>query len=151
MREILTRFYKDYDLRFEVMFKENIIFMRFFTPSMFEPKVFGNSMDKKLLFTYYNIIKFISEVTNQIEKESRSSQEIHDKPKEKEVVKEEKIEPKNVVPFDKKTEKIELPKEEIPPEPKEEIKAAEEEMTTTLKVGDVDIIKEKKTKSKKMI
>ena len=107
MREILMRFYVEYDLRFEVMFKENIIFMRFFTPSMFEPKLFGNSMDKKLLFTYFNIIKCISEVTNQIEKESRDKEEV-EKPK-----KEEKFEPvKGIPPPVKKAQVVEEKKEE---------------------------------------
>lgn len=107
MREILMRFYVEYDLRFEVMFKENIIFMRFFTPSMFEPKLFGNSMDKKLLFTYFNIIKFISEVTNQIGKESKDKEEI-EAPK-----KEVKFEPvKGIPPPSKKPQVVEEKKEE---------------------------------------
>ena len=154
MREILTRFYKDYDLRFEVMFKENIIFMRFFTPSMFEPKVFGNSIDKKLLFTYYNIIKFISEVTNQIEKESQADKNEDEKPKEETKKIELKDEPKTEETKETKEvkvneEKVETPKNETVKEETDE--KAKEEFIDTMKIEDVSIIKEKKTKSKKMI
>ncbi len=157
MREILTRFYKDYDLRFEVMFKENIIFMRFFTPSMFEPKVFGNSIDKKLLFTYYNIIKFISEVTNQIEKESQADEEKTELPKldYKKVVKNEEVKIEEVKEVnkaeteEKPEEKVETPKVETVKEETDE--KSKEEFVDTMKIEDVSIIKEKKTKSKKMI
>ena len=149
MREILTRFYKDYDLRFEVMFKENIIFMRFFTPSMFEPKVFGNSIDKKLLFTYYNIVKFISEVTNQIEKESKKDEEKTELPKMdyRKVVKVEEVkaegpkESANTEEEKKVSEKVETIKVEEP----------KEEFADTMKIDEVSIIKEKRTKIKKML
>ena len=42
--------------------------MSFFTGTMFEPKTFGSSMDKQLLFTYYSILQFISNVTKKVNK-----------------------------------------------------------------------------------
>ena len=152
MREILMRFYVEYDLRFEVMFKENIIFMRFFTPSMFEPKLFGNSMDKKLLFTYFNIIKFISEVTNQIEKESKDKEEI-EAPK-----KEVKFEPvKGIPPPSKKPQVVEEKKEE-PVNEKVETTDVKEDVklenldpipTATINYDDFNPVKETKKRNTK--
>ena len=152
MREILMRFYVEYDLRFEVMFKENIIFMRFFTPSMFEPKLFGNSMDKKLLFTYFNIIKFISEVTNQIEKESKDKEEI-EAPK-----KEVKFEPvKGIPPPSKKPQVVEEKKEETvnekveTAEVKENVKLENLDPipTATINYDDFNPVKETKKRNTK--
>ncbi|MBR6688615.1 MAG: DUF3137 domain-containing protein [Clostridia bacterium] len=148
MREILMRFHKDYELKFEVMFKENIIFMRFFTPSMFEPKVFGNSIDKKLLFTYYNIIKFISEVTNKIEETTKTSRD--------EESKKEKVKVSKVV--DSKTNKPNEVKKEIVTELKQEEKSEiiVEKIEPINVLPDqiyeeINIIKEKKKISKKQI
>ncbi len=151
MREILMRFYVEYDLRFEVMFKENIIFMRFFTPSMFEPKLFGNSIDKKLLFTYFNIIKFISEVTNQIEKESKDKEEIEVSKKEV------KVEPvKGIPPPAKKPEAVaknpettEVKEEKM--EVKEGVKLENLEPipTATINYDDFNPVKETKKKRSK--
>ena len=64
----LIDFYKKYNLDFEVIFKNDTIYMSFFTGTMFEPKTFGSSMDKQLLFTYYSILQFISNVTKKVNK-----------------------------------------------------------------------------------
>lgn len=64
--EILIDFYKQYGLEFEVVFKGQKIYLRFFTGAMFEPKVFGGSMDKELIFTYYYILQFIIEITRKV-------------------------------------------------------------------------------------
>ncbi len=42
--------------------------MRFFTGAMLEPKLFGNSMDKKLLFNYFCIVKFILQISKKVNK-----------------------------------------------------------------------------------
>ena len=52
----LEYFYNKYQIKYEIVFRENTIYMRFFTGAMFEPKIFGNSMDKELLLKYYCII-----------------------------------------------------------------------------------------------
>lgn len=64
----LVDFYNKYYIDYEIVIKNNRIYMRFFTGSMFEPKVFGNAMDKKLLFSYFCILKFIVDVTKEVNK-----------------------------------------------------------------------------------
>lgn len=64
--ESLTDFYTKYNLPFEIIFRRSTIYLRFFTGPMFEPKVFGSSMDKELLVVYYAILKFIVEVTTKV-------------------------------------------------------------------------------------
>jgi len=64
----LIDFYEKYKIDYEIVIRNNTIYMRFFTGAMFEPKVFGNSMDKKLLFSYFCILKFIVDVTKEINK-----------------------------------------------------------------------------------
>ena len=61
--EILLDFYEKYKLDFEIVFVNNTIYLRFFTGPMFEPKIFGDSMDKELLFVYYSTLKFVAELT----------------------------------------------------------------------------------------
>lgn len=62
----LLDFHNKYEINYEIAFRNNIIYMRFFTGAMFEPKIFGNSMDKELLFTYFCILKFIVDVTKKV-------------------------------------------------------------------------------------
>lgn len=64
----LIDFYNKYHIEYEIVIRNNKIYMRFFTGAMFEPKIFGNSMDKKLLFSYYCILKFIVDVTKEVNK-----------------------------------------------------------------------------------
>lgn len=62
----LMEFYNKFNINFEIVFSMNNIYLRFFTGSMFEPKIFGSSMDKQLLYEYYCILQFILEVTKKI-------------------------------------------------------------------------------------
>ena len=156
MANILMQFHKDYDLRFEVMFKENIIFMRFFTPSMFEPKLFGNSMDKKLLFTYYNMIRFISAVVNKVETTTREEcQDVIETSGVPKIVEKEKIEHKEKVVEESKqavltTVEEPVKKEEVEEKPKEEKQEeATIESVNEIKYTEINVIKEKKRKSEK--
>lgn len=64
----LIDFYNKYNIEYEVVIRNNRIYMRFFTGAMFEPKIFGNSMDKELLLKYYCILKFIVDVTKEVNK-----------------------------------------------------------------------------------
>lgn len=64
----LVDFYNKYNIEYEIVIRNNKIYMRFFTGAMFEPKIFGSSMDKKLLFSYYCILKFIVDVTKEVNK-----------------------------------------------------------------------------------
>jgi len=65
---ILIDFYNKYNVDYEIVIRNNKIYMRFFTGAMFEPKIFGNSMDKELLLRYYCILKFIVDVTKEVNK-----------------------------------------------------------------------------------
>ncbi len=64
----LVDFYTRYNIEYEIVIRDNKIYMRFFTGAMFEPKIFGNSMDKELLLKYYCILKFIVDVTKEVNK-----------------------------------------------------------------------------------
>ena len=64
----LIDFYNKYNIEYEIVIRNNRIYMRFFTGAMFEPKIFGNSMDKRLLFSYFCILKFIVNVTKEVNK-----------------------------------------------------------------------------------
>ena len=64
----LIDFYNKYNIDYEIVIRNNKIYMRFFTGAMFEPKIFGNSMDKELLLKYYCILKFIVDVTKEVNK-----------------------------------------------------------------------------------
>lgn len=64
--EYLTDFRNKFKMNYEIVFRDSTIYFRFFTGDMFEPKVFGSSMDKELLLTYYNIFNFIVEITKKI-------------------------------------------------------------------------------------
>jgi len=64
----LIDFYNKYSIEYEIVIRNDRLYMRFFTGAMFEPKVFGNSMDKELLLRYYCILKFIIDVTKEVNK-----------------------------------------------------------------------------------
>ena len=65
--ETLVNFYDK--VKYEIVIKENKIYLRFFTGIMFEPKIYGKVQDKVLITTYYSILNFIVDVTNKINKE----------------------------------------------------------------------------------
>lgn len=62
----LIDFYNTYNIIYEIVINSSQIHMRFFTGPMFEPKIFRNSMDKKLLLEYFYILKFVVDVTKEI-------------------------------------------------------------------------------------
>lgn len=64
--ELLMDFYTKYELDFEIVFRNENIYLRFFTGAMFEPRVFGNSMDRELIVLYSSILKFILELTKEV-------------------------------------------------------------------------------------
>ncbi|MCL2859380.1 MAG: DUF3137 domain-containing protein [Oscillospiraceae bacterium] len=68
MMESLVDFYDKYYISYDLEIRNNAIYIRFFTGPMFEPKIFGSSMDKQLLFTYYCVLKFVLKVTQKINK-----------------------------------------------------------------------------------
>ena len=66
--ESLISFKNKYDIDFEIVLMNNKIYLRFFVSNMFEPQIFGNSMDKELIYTYYIILDFVVEITEKINK-----------------------------------------------------------------------------------
>ena len=64
--EMLVNFYKIYNLQFEIVIKDNYIYLTFSTGALFEPNLFSNSLDKKLFYKYYNILNFIINLSNKI-------------------------------------------------------------------------------------
>lgn len=66
--QMLIDFYNKYQLMFEIVIKDSTIYLRFNTGAMFEPKIFGNSMDKELLYIYCCILEFVSDITQKINK-----------------------------------------------------------------------------------
>jgi hypothetical protein len=67
MEEILT-FYLMYKLEFEIIIVRNSICIRFHTGSMFEPEILRKSTNKKTLWTYYTILKFVVSFTVKMNK-----------------------------------------------------------------------------------
>lgn len=63
--ESLINFYTEYNLDFEIIIRNNTVYLRFFTGPMFEP-ISENPIDKQLLFTYFCILEFILDVTKKI-------------------------------------------------------------------------------------
>ena len=53
---------------FEITIDKNMIFFRFNTGKIFEPKLFGSSLDKTLLKNYYDLINFIIDFTKMFNK-----------------------------------------------------------------------------------
>ena len=64
--EMLVAFYNRYNLDFEIVFNNDKIYIRFATVDMFEPRVFGKSIKKELLYTEYVILKFILELIKKV-------------------------------------------------------------------------------------
>lgn len=62
----LIDFYEKYKLEFEIIFKNDTIYLRFLTGNMFEPKIFNSSINKNTLFIYYSILEFVLELTKKV-------------------------------------------------------------------------------------
>lgn len=67
MQDIID-FYEKYKIMFEICYKNNKVYMRFFTGNMFEPKVFEDTMNINTMYIYYAVIKFVIETTQKISK-----------------------------------------------------------------------------------
>ncbi len=50
-------------VKFEIHIINSRLYIRFMTGAMFEPKIFGHSMEKELIWRYYNITKFCIDLT----------------------------------------------------------------------------------------
>lgn len=66
--EELVRFYDKYKIEFEIVIKNNNIYIRFNTGVMFEPNILKKSGDMETLWIYYNVLNFVTNVTVKINK-----------------------------------------------------------------------------------
>ena len=62
MEEIIN-FYEKYNIKFEIVIKNNNIYVRFNTGVMFEPNIFKKSNDINTLWIYYNVLLFVTGIT----------------------------------------------------------------------------------------
>jgi len=65
---VIEDFYNKLKLQFEIIIKENAIYIRFITGNILEAKIFKSAIDKKSLFVYYSVLKFINELSTSINK-----------------------------------------------------------------------------------
>ena len=56
------------NLDFQIYIKEDIIYLSFNTGPIFEPKIFTDTINKKSLYKYYNVLKFVIDITKEINK-----------------------------------------------------------------------------------
>ena len=66
--EVLIDFYKKFAIDFEIIIRNKSIYMRLNTGEMFEPKIFRKSTNIQVLWMYYNIIDFSTNLTVAINK-----------------------------------------------------------------------------------
>lgn len=64
--EELVEFYNTYRIEFEIVFKDNHIYIRFDTGVMFEPNILKKSNDLSTLWVYYNVMNFAISLTMRI-------------------------------------------------------------------------------------
>lgn len=66
--EMLIEFKKSSRINYEITIKGKMIYIRFHTGSVFEPKAFRKTLDYNMLKRYYDIIEFIFRVARSINK-----------------------------------------------------------------------------------
>lgn len=66
--ELLMSFNEKYNFNFEICYKENKVYFRIFTGEMFEPLTSWNSLDIRILYLYYDVLKFILDFSKKVRK-----------------------------------------------------------------------------------
>jgi len=66
--EMLIEFKERSKIEYEITLKDKQMYIRFHTGGVFEPKLFGQSLDFDILKKYYDIIEFIFRVTRAVNK-----------------------------------------------------------------------------------
>lgn len=64
--ELLSKFYNDYGINYELSYENNKIYFKFYSGDKLNPKPFYNSDNLEQLYLYYGIIKFIIDFTDKI-------------------------------------------------------------------------------------
>lgn len=66
--EMLIEFKEKYKIKYELTIKDGMIYIRFHTGGVFEPKLFDKSLDYDTLKRYYDIMDFIFSVSRRVNK-----------------------------------------------------------------------------------
>ena len=66
--EKLIEFYKKYEIEYEIVFRQDTVYIRFFTGNMFEPQVGKSSMDKETLYIYLSILELVVDISKTVNK-----------------------------------------------------------------------------------
>lgn len=66
--EVLVEFYKKFYINFEIIIRNNNIYIMLNTGKMFEPKIFRKSTNIQTLWMYFNIIEFTINLTTEVNK-----------------------------------------------------------------------------------
>lgn len=64
--EQLINFYEKYNIPFEIILKNNKLYLRFFVKDLFIPSKIGAEINSNELFESYYILQFIIDVTTKI-------------------------------------------------------------------------------------
>lgn len=64
----LINFHNETKINFEIILKSNRLYLRFFRDGMFEPKVYGPSLNKALLIKDFRMLSFVVSLTRKINK-----------------------------------------------------------------------------------
>ena len=66
--EEIVDFYLIYKIQFEIIIRENCIYVKYITGKVFKPSILRETTNIQLLWLYYNILKFVIEFTLKINK-----------------------------------------------------------------------------------
>lgn len=64
--EMLTELRNTFGVDMEIVIKENHVYLRFHTGAMFEAAVFGSSIKKNDLLTYYGVLKMVTVISKKV-------------------------------------------------------------------------------------
>lgn len=64
--QMMADFYNKTGVVYEIVLKEDNIYIRLNTGDIFEPNIFKKAMNRQQIYTYYNILKFIVDLTKKI-------------------------------------------------------------------------------------
>jgi len=66
LTNILIAFYNKYYINFDIVIRNDKLYIRFLSCSIFEPKIFRSSLHKKSLYKYYCILEFVYEMNKKL-------------------------------------------------------------------------------------
>lgn len=66
LMEKLVELKKKFNITYEVVLKENDIYIRIYSGPMFEPNLIGKPIDRNVLLKYYSLVKFTIDLANEL-------------------------------------------------------------------------------------